>query len=244
MVDSSISNNRSGRGGGIFNSGTLTVVGSTISNNRGGSRGGGIASNGVFGFPNPSTYIRDSVISGNDGREGGGVFFQGSATLSGVQILNNTGRKGGGIFSSGELHLLGSTLSGNTVSELGGGLNHARGALFVTNTTIEGNRAYAGAGIDFSSTATGNITSSTITGNYATGFVGGIQSPGVNSFSISNSIVAGNSHPASVPSYIPPDLRGSQGSGAGTNLIGQDLSLIHISEPTRPAPLSRMPSSA
>ena len=27
-------------------------------------------------------------------------------------------------------------------------------------------------------------------------------------------------------------------------IIGEDLSLIHISEPTRPAPLSRMPSSA
>ena len=30
----------------------------------------------------------------------------------------------------------------------------------------------------------------------------------------------------------------------GVTAQGKDLSLIHISEPTRPAPLSRMPSSA
>mgnify|MGYP001827300359 CR=1 FL=1 len=41
---------------------------------------------------------------------------------------------------------------------------------------------------------------------------------------------------------------GSNGAGKSTTLRAisglLDLSLIHISEPTRPAPLSRMPSSA
>ena len=46
-----------------------------------------------------------------------------------------------------------------------------------------------------------------------------------------------------MPSFDPPALAITTAyPGASPEVM--DLSLIHISEPTRPAPLSRMPSSA
>ena len=45
-------------------------------------------------------------------------------------------------------------------------------------------------------------------------------------------------------SLVEPTVRGAKGSGSQRLYSFRDLSLIHISEPTRPVCSSRMPSSA
>ena len=74
-------------GGGIFNSGTLTVANSTIS----GNTGGGIA-NGNGG----TLTVTNSTISGNTVvNYGGGIYnFAGTLTVTNSTIVRNTAHAG------------------------------------------------------------------------------------------------------------------------------------------------------
>ncbi|MGH9588126.1 MAG: beta strand repeat-containing protein [Acidobacteriaceae bacterium] len=120
--------NVNGDGGGINNSGTLSVIDSAVSGNTantGNVGGGGIYSSGTLA-------VLDSTISGN------------SATSTTPNPLY-----GGGIASNGGngITVTGSTISGNTitaVSALGGGIGDVSGTLVVTDSTISGNTASSG----------------------------------------------------------------------------------------------------
>jgi CSLREA domain-containing protein len=120
--------NTPSNGGGISNTGALTITNSTISGNAAGS-GGGIVSSRTL-------TIVNSTISGNSATNG----------------------FGGGIYSTGTLDITNSTISGNSVSELslgigtGGGIQNGGGTVSVTNSTIAGNSAqFRGGGINSSS---------------------------------------------------------------------------------------------
>jgi hypothetical protein len=126
-------------GGGILNSGVLTVSDSTISANNanGGSssfaNGGGVANLGSM------TLINSSVTGNSASAEGG---TQGSSVL------------GGGIYNSGTLTITNSTIVGNSVSSTpsgtgianlsvaGGGI-YNQGTLTMTNSIVAGNSANA-----------------------------------------------------------------------------------------------------
>jgi hypothetical protein len=142
-------------GGGISNSGTLTVINSTLSGNMAGS-GGGI------------------VIPGNTGYSGsgGGIFNAGTLTVTDSTLSGNSAVEsgfGGGISNSGTLTVTDSTLSGNYAVD-GGGISNS-GALTVTDSTLSGNSGGYGGGINNSGTLT--VTDSTLSGNSAGGGVGG-----------------------------------------------------------------------
>jgi len=129
-------------GGGIFNSGTLTVTKSVISENLG-EYGGGIDNEGTL-------TVINSTISGNTGLfEGGGIrnFKGGTFTLTVINstFLGNTASLGGGIFSDGTANVANSTFSGNTASNWGGGIS-AENTFFVINSTFLGNTAAFGGG--------------------------------------------------------------------------------------------------
>ncbi len=126
-------------GGGISNSGTMTVADSTISGNNAGDLGGG-------GISNSGTMtVADSTISGND-----------------VSYLG-----GGGIYNSGTLTVTDSTISGNESFYPGGGGIFNNGTLAVTHSLISGNhttgRGDDGGGIDNQGTA--SLADCTLTGN-------------------------------------------------------------------------------
>src|SRR5437762_33895 len=88
IVDSTISSNSAlASAGGIYHSGTTTITHSTISQNSALNRAGGIYSGG-------NLTITDSTVSSNhvgtnflDYGDGGGIFHDGSGTLT---ILNST----------------------------------------------------------------------------------------------------------------------------------------------------------
>lgn len=127
-------------GGGIHNSGTLTLTSSTISGNTAGVAGGGIFNAGIL-------TVTSSTISENAvGRLvtflesfGGGINNDGTLTVTSSTISGNTSTgerpRGGGIQNAGTATVTSSTISGNTASGIftpspnGGGGLHNTGTL-------------------------------------------------------------------------------------------------------------------
>jgi len=135
-----IQNGSTDTGGGIMNSGTLTLTNSIISGNSASFRGGGIYNGGTL-------TMSDSTLSGN------------SATGSNPLVA------GGGIFNVGTLTVTNSTLSANSALLYGGGINsNSPGTVALTNSTLFGNSAgFQGGGISSDGSVT--ISNSTLTGN-------------------------------------------------------------------------------
>lgn len=138
-----------GRGGGIFNDGTLNVIGSTVTNCRAeGSAGSTEYGNETAacgaGIANVGTAtLTNTIISNNRAAEttsypwfnkGGGIFNQGTMTLTGCTVSGNySQRDAGGIFNEGALLLSGCTVSGNVASLASGIYNAA--TMTVQNST-------------------------------------------------------------------------------------------------------------
>jgi CSLREA domain-containing protein/uncharacterized repeat protein (TIGR01451 family) len=135
---------------------SLTLVGVTI---RGGHAGYPLndgrltgSGGGVLVDPGASLTVRDSHITRNRARRGGGIGAYGSVSLSGVTISGNaTVSAGGGIdmfdfdtndaFTPGPLDATNTTISGNAAGFTGGGMAVFDGAATLTNVTITGNSA-------------------------------------------------------------------------------------------------------
>ena len=174
-----------GSGGGIFNSGTLTLTNSIISGNSTGNGGG------------------DSDVDGNGG-SGGGISNAGTTTLTNSTISGNStgnggsssgasgnGGSGAGIDNSGTLTLIGATVSGNSTGiggeskqppgngGNGGGINNS-GTLTLIGATVSGNSTGIGGVCNHASPA----------GSGGSG--GGIFNGG-NSLIVTNSTISGNS---------------------------------------------------
>ncbi len=134
--------NTSTNGGGIDNSGELTLLDDAVSGNTAGN-GGGIA-NGVG-----SLTIEDSTISGNTASlAGGGILNEAPATLVESTVSGNStsaaaGSEGGGIFSTSSLNIVGSTIAGNAQKDgagvSAGGIGMDGGSLTLANAIVAGN---------------------------------------------------------------------------------------------------------
>jgi CSLREA domain-containing protein len=84
-----------GEGGGIHNSGTLTVSNSTISDNLAGLGGG------IYNQPSGTLTVSNSTISGNSANFVGGIYNQGTLTVNNSTISSNTAFiEIGGIYGS------------------------------------------------------------------------------------------------------------------------------------------------
>ena len=130
------------RGGGIYNSGTMTIQDSTIIGNEAlgtdsdssdSGQGGGIYNGGTLTIKR--SLIADNSVSGiinKDSTEG-----------------NNSGT-GGGIYSNGSLYLYSSTVSGNYINENtsevvdGAAITVTGGRAYLYGNTISYNKAYDG----------------------------------------------------------------------------------------------------
>jgi CSLREA domain-containing protein len=143
-------------GGGIYNTGTLTLIDSSVQDNHAGptnGRGSGIYSTGTL-------TITSSTISGNvavgsqlSAVAGGGIYTSGTAmvtnsTISGNKAYSVSAPAGGGIYNRGSLHLISSTVSANETSwngDTGAGLYHVEdgsssGRTVMENSILAGNR--------------------------------------------------------------------------------------------------------
>lgn len=147
VLDSLVSDNRAGNGGGgIAAEGPTSVVGSRIVDNSAADAVGG----GLFDVP----YVEDSTIGGNTAASGGGVEVFPSLRMTIVTSTldeNHAGIYGGAIEVNGSVAVTRSTLAGNTAGGLGVGggaavLLNGGAQLQLTNSTVAGNTTVPGGG--------------------------------------------------------------------------------------------------
>ncbi|MFM7426882.1 MAG: DUF4347 domain-containing protein, partial [Elainella sp.] len=162
-------------GGGIGNRGTLTVNSSTFSGNSAGS-GGGIYNDGGTLTVNSSTFSRNKA-----GSEGGGILNKsGTLTVNSSTFSDNMASVGGGIDNEGTLTVNSSTFSGNQANGFGGGGIINRSTLTVSSSTFSGNRATNGSGGGIVNTSIGTLTvnSSYFLNNQVSNIGGGLYNFG------------------------------------------------------------------
>jgi hypothetical protein len=201
----------SGSGGGINNSGALTVSNCTITSN---SAGGG---GGIFNIHGTLTVSNSTLADNSSTGQGGGIFSFGTLTVSNSTLADNSAGYGGGILADGggPLTLINSTVVGNSAYN-GGGIINDDTPSTVSNSTFADNSARNfGGGIFDSNGSSGSlsVSNSTFADNSAT-YGGGIYS--FDPLTMSNTIVANSS--------AGGDLYGSTFSGA-YNLIGDGSDL-------------------
>ena len=210
------------RGGGIRNSGTLTVMNTTLSGNTASRGGGGIYNSGMLtvedstvlgndgsGIYNSGTLtIRNSSVSQNDG---GGVSNSGTLAVTGSMLAGNTAHRGGGISNSGILTVTNSTFWGNAARDGGGGIYCHSGTSTITNTTFSGNTAEYDGGAIYNHRGTLNVSNSTLSGNAADDDGAGICN--FDTLTLNNSILWQNHG---------EDLEGYGTATASHNLLGLD----------------------
>jgi hypothetical protein len=204
ISDCQITSNSSQNGGGIHNSGVVTLINSTISDNFGSSSdrkdvGGGIKNIG-------SMNLFNSTITSNTAYIGAGIHNAGTMKIIASMLSHNQGEEfgasnGGGMINNeiGILELVDSTVYGNSSLLAGGILN--RGLMTITNSTVSQNWSPSG-GIAGIANVNGElkITNATIVSNTgsAPGIGGGIHNEDIFNLdvqpvlSITNSIVAHN----------------------------------------------------
>ncbi|MFW6154577.1 MAG: choice-of-anchor Q domain-containing protein [Planctomycetota bacterium] len=162
-----------GRGGGIYNDGTLTLTHVAVVDNLASAAGGGIYNSLQGSLTMSESYVMDNIAGGVAGGTGGGIHnagtltmmhagitsneargtdslggglyndHAGTVTLSCVDVVNNTAVSGGGV-----VHRRGTLRLGPgqvTRNDGGGVLNHA--ALAIDRARIVDNRAASGGGI-------------------------------------------------------------------------------------------------
>ena len=187
-------------GGAVENAGILTVSLSLFENNRSQTKGGGLDN-----VANSQVSIRQSTFRLNEADFGGGLNNEGLMQLTSSAIYSNT-----------------AVLSG---SSGGGGLrNETGGSLVVTNSTISGNMSGEGGGLlNEGAGAAAVFYSSTIVNNFGVNY-GGIYN--VNgAVSLNNTIVAGQWNGRDCGGNIVSD--GSNLDSDGSCLLGAgDLSSV------------------
>ena len=204
-------------GGGIKNSGTLTLDSSIVSNNSAistfetvagksgttfvspfGGNGGGIYNYTGTVNINNSTISGNSADSSSNSSSGGGIESVGTVNLNNSNISGNSASNGGGIDSNGTSTVNNSTISGNS-APYGGGILIS-GRMTVTNSTISGNSAFNTGGGIFMNAGILKINNTTISGNSVNGNSnspykggGGIYNSEYCTLEVTNSTISGNS---------------------------------------------------
>lgn len=138
-------------GGGIGNSGTLTVTDSLIAFNAA-KYGGGIY-NGSFSGQSPAVALieRTRIIENSADEKGGGIHNDQQQVIVRDSVIsknrqeNTSLESGGGVFNEGWMELSDSIISENTANTYGGGIA-TYSSMAITRTQIISNTAGLGAG--------------------------------------------------------------------------------------------------
>lgn len=167
---------------------------------------------GVNVVINHLTIQNAYVINAN----GGGIYNQGSTTLSNSTVSDNKATYGGGIFNKNTLTVINTTVTGNIANGGGGGINNAPyGNATVISSTVAENMGPWGGGIN--NFGTMHIANSTISGNHAAAG-GGVRNWNATLTAV-NSTISGNT--ASL-SYSGAGIDSRYGVTTFTNTIIAD----------------------
>ena len=162
-------------GGGIYNSGTMTLNQVIVSNHNAAFNGGEPPSGGGISNTGTMTIIAGTVQSNMGFWSAGGIYNTGMMTITGSTISDNQngnaghfGGPGGGIVNGGTMTIQDSTISGNSAvggdikGGDGGGIYNA-GPLQIIDCSITANSGRNGGGV----VGGGNIAHTTFSNNSA-----------------------------------------------------------------------------
>ena len=150
-----ITNGLAPTGGGMYNSGTLTVNNSVVSGNTAAHPSGctsNCSSNGGGIYNNGTLTVNNSTVSGN------------TSTVPGGCVLHCEGAGGGIENVFGTVTINNSTVSNNAAAGGGGGIENGPGTVTINNSTVSNNTAYGGRGAG----GGGILNSGTVTLNNTT----------------------------------------------------------------------------
>ncbi|MBK8821796.1 MAG: S-layer homology domain-containing protein [Anaerolineales bacterium] len=139
-----VQNGRTPFGGGILNSGTLSITNSVFSNNIADNNGGHIHNSGTG-----TVFIENTTISGDAAirSDAGGAVFNdgGTVTVTSSTIQDNyTNNAGAGFYNDGTITIINSTITGNhATGNIGGGIYNAN-TTHIYNSTLSGNAGTTG----------------------------------------------------------------------------------------------------
>ncbi len=169
------------QGGGILNSGVLSLDRVVVTNNVENSAGPpsfDLGGGGIYNTDSSTLNLTDSTVSDNTStnQPGGGIygFFNSTVNITRSTISGNlSGDVAGGLRMLSNATIVNSTFSGNTSTAWhGGGIFHTDGNLIVTNSTFAGNNAPAGTASGILVATFGAPASATLTNNVLAGFGG------------------------------------------------------------------------
>jgi len=194
-------------GAGLFanSSSSVSLTNSTVTGNIATGFAGGILSN-----LSSTVELNNTVVSANTApnNNGGGVaaYTNSSVTINNSSVFGNSAVSGAGLraINGSTIEVFNSTISGNSsINGPGGGAYISNNSMLkLTNSTVSGNSTpFTGGGLIVSGGVnTGSVIkliNSTVSNNSANSQAGGIAVFGFSSFSLVNSIIAGNRAPLS-----------------------------------------------
>ena len=197
FVATTIAGNTAAVGGGVYNSGALTLSQCAITNNTTSDGGGGGIVNDFYG----TLSMSGSTVSGNSsgGLQGGGLDNSGNAQIVGGTFSNNQASQGGAIYNEigGQLPIsAGTTFSGNIASADGGAIYNI-GTTTISQALFNGNQAQSSSSLiscggALCNQAMATITESTFTGNTTSGGGGAISNQGNGVITLGDDTITGN----------------------------------------------------
>lgn len=212
------SNSTIGRGGAIWNAGSLQISDSNISSNKASSFGAGIYNSGANGLTITGSTLRDNQRVGGT-LAGGGLYNAGSlVSVTDTTIENNEADKGAGIANAGGMILNRSTISHNTAPSFGqtAGIYNS-GTMSVVNSTVSGNTQFAEGAVFNASNATLWLIYSTIAANQTGLNSGGVVNDG--SLILTGALIADNTMLLTPTANVDCDNRAGSITDNGYNLV-------------------------
>lgn len=182
LNNTTVSNNKATRGGGIYATGIVTLTNSVVSNNIGYANGGG------FHLDSGKFFIQDSTISNNATNPvgssfGGGIYYfggfeaNGFLTITHSTLNHNQAGTVGGVYVSGNspAHIENSTIAHNETVDTSNGSSSAIRVSFsnlsILNSTIANN--VSGSNGSDGAIVAGAVTAITTTNTIVANNVGG-----------------------------------------------------------------------
>jgi parallel beta-helix repeat protein len=231
----------SGRGGGIYISGSSpTVKNSVITGNAISSNGGGI-----YIISSSMPTVTGVTVSGNSAQYGGGIIVGTSSflTLADSIVSNNetTWRYGGGIYIGSATAVINNTeITGNTVGSQHGGGVYVTGAgasTTINNSNVSNNTAGYGGGVFVKDSATVTINDSSINDNTTSLDGGGLYS-GTATVNVNRTVISGNKgrygggalFGDTAATFVNATITGNKstrGGGIHLNTAGANLTMIN-----------------
>jgi hypothetical protein len=146
LDETTVSNNKAGRGAGVFTWGVLETEVASINNNTARREGGGI----YVGAGGQAVLFGAAIYGNSAGTDGGGIYLDENTIAAGedgepadsVSVYSNKAQRGAGIFTRGELTAINLNISSNSSQKEGGAVFvDGAGLLTINSSTVTNNKS-------------------------------------------------------------------------------------------------------